>query len=400
MALLDNSPHRIVPAAYPHSREYLLHSATRHFPSPLFRENLPPQGQDSAAESHFADLVSSAEDAIVTKDLGGIVQSWNPAATRVFGYSESEIVGRSILAVIPPDLHREEKAILQHISSGHRIENFETRRIRKNGEEFIASVTISPVKNSRGQVIGASKVIRDVTEARRVEQVQLRNEKLAAATRMATVIAHQINNPLEALVNLVYLVQQRCAGDEEASLYLNLAQQELRRICHMAQQPMTLFNPPAVEPLHHSGDLVSYVLSIYESRLQSSNIRVETDLKATRQIALRRGEMLQIVSTAVVNAIDAMPFGGRLIISSRDLDLSSREGVEVVIRDTGIGIAPEHKNKLFEPFFTTKGILGSGTSLWTAKQFIEKHGGKISIESSTEIGSTGTTLTIFLPLQS
>lgn len=366
------------------------------FQLPILLSGGNSQPKEQRADSHFAEIVSSAEDAIISKDTDGVIQTWNLAAERIFGYRADEVVGRSVLLLIPSDLQHEESAILQHIRSGERIENYETRRVRKNGDEFTASVTISPIRNRRGEVTGASKIVRDVTESRQAEQVRIRNEKLATTSRMASVIAHQINNPLEALVNLIYLAQQR-STDEITSLYLAQAQQELRRISHITQQSMGVYHDPEIRSVLYARDLFFYALSIYESRVQGSRIEIEQNFLATRQVYVRRGELLQAISAVLTNAIDAMPFGGRLILSSRDLDIASVEGVELLVRDTGMGISKEHSKRLFEPFFTTKGTLGAGTGLWIAKQFVDKHGGQISIESRTDLGSSGTTVRIFLP---
>src|SRR5262249_48636313 len=146
-------------------------------------------------------LVDSADDAIVSKDLNGIVTSWNRAAENIFGYTAEEMCGQPILRIIPEDLRYEEVEILRKLRAGERIDHYETTRRKKNGELIQVSVTISPIIDQNGTVIGASKIAHDISDRKRVEQMLIQSEKLAATGRMAAAIAHEINNPLESLIN-------------------------------------------------------------------------------------------------------------------------------------------------------------------------------------------------------
>ena len=141
---------------------------------------------------------------ILSKDLNGIITSWNASAARIFGYSAEEMIGTSILRLIPDDLQSDEKMIMENIRAGRRVEHFETVRLTKSGERLDVSLTISPIRDEHRTVIGASKILRDISMRRRVEQSLLQAEKIAATGRMAATIAHEINNPLEAVVNLMY----------------------------------------------------------------------------------------------------------------------------------------------------------------------------------------------------
>ena len=155
------------------------------------------------ARFHLAAIIESADDAIISKSLNGIVSSWNGAASRIFGYTSEEMIGRPILRLIPEPLHYEEEAILRKLRAGERIDHYETTRIRKNGELIEVSVTISPIRDAAGHVIGASKIVRDISDRKRMEQVLIQAEKLAVTGRMAAAVAHEINNPLESLMNLI-----------------------------------------------------------------------------------------------------------------------------------------------------------------------------------------------------
>ena len=179
------------------------------------------------AKQRLAAIVESSDDPIISKDLNGIIVSWNAAATRMFGYSAEEAIGKSILLLIPPELHEEEYITLSRLRAGERIEHYETQRVRKNGERLEVSLTISPIRNSRGVVIGASKFARDITQRKRAEEALRISEKLASAGRLAATVAHEINNPLESVVNLVYLARTGADDPSKVMEYLSMAEEEL-----------------------------------------------------------------------------------------------------------------------------------------------------------------------------
>src|SRR5947207_1472635 len=160
------------------------------------------QRESAKRLSEVAAIVESSDDAILSKDLTGKIMSWNPAATRILGYTREEIVGSSILRIIPKELHHEEATILGKIRAGERIDHYETVRITKSGERLDVSLSISPIRDGSGKVVGASKILRDISAKKRSEASLLQAEKIAAAGRMAATIAHEVNNPLEAVINL------------------------------------------------------------------------------------------------------------------------------------------------------------------------------------------------------
>ena len=347
---------------------------------------------------HLAAIVSSADDAIISKDLNGIITSWNEGAHRMFGYTAEEMIGQSILRLIPDELRYEEDHILRTLRSGERIDHYETIRRKKSGEKFEVSVTISPVRDESGKLVGASKIARDISDRKRVERLLVQSEKIAATGRMAAAVAHEINNPLESLMNLIYLARQNSSPEGKAHAFLLTAEQELERVSHIARQTMGFYqdsNAPTQVYLH---DLIENVLTVYNAKMLSAGISVDTTFDDLQTVMVSKGEMLQVFSNLIVNAMDAMQEGGLLQITVRKLISPGGDGIQTVIRDSGIGIKPEHMDKIFEPFFTTKGQTGTGIGLWVARQLLEKRGAQISIASNTEKGNSGTTITVFVPL--
>lgn len=346
----------------------------------------------------LAAIVDSADDAIVSKDLNGIVSSWNEGARRMFGYTADEMIGQSILRLIPEELQYEEDEILRTLRSGGRVDHYETTRRRKNGEPVDVSVTISPISDETGQVIGASKIARDISDRKRIQRLLIQSEKLAATGRMAAAIAHEINNPLESVVNLIYLARQNSSIESKAHRFLLTAEQELERISHIARQTLGYYRDTGAPSEVYLHDLVQNVLTVYQAKLLSSGITVDNRFNDLQKILVSKGEILQVFSNIIANAIEAMPQGGVLKIAIRKLMNSGGDGIQTIIRDNGVGIETKHLERVFEPFFTTKVDIGTGIGLWVSKQLIEKRGGQISIASSTEPGNSGTSITIFIPL--
>jgi PAS domain S-box-containing protein len=346
----------------------------------------------------LAAIVASSDDVIVSKDLNGIITSWNDAATRVFGYSPEEIIGTSILRLIPEHLHSDEKTIIENIRAGRRMEHFETVRLTKDGNLVDVSLTVSPIKDGEGKVIGASKILRDISGRRRMEQSLLQAEKIAATGRMAATIAHEINNPLEAVMNLLYLLRPKITDDEGRG-FLATTEDELGRVSHIAKQTLGYYRENAAASLASLSEIAEHALTIYNPRCAAAGITVRKLLNCPTKAVLRRGEMMQVISNLIANSITAMPAGGTLSVSVSDAT-SPGDGVVLTVEDDGLGIAPKDLPKVFDAFFTTRTTVGTGIGLFVAKQFVEGHGGRIGIESRCESGSHGTTVRVFLPIHS
>ena len=343
--------------------------------------------------NQLAAIIQYSEDAIVSKDLTGRVTSWNPAATRILGYSAEEMIGESILKIIPPELHGDEDVILDNIRNGRSIEHFETVRLTKAGERIDVALTISPLRDESGQIVGASKILRDVSAQKRMANSLLQAEKIAATGKMAATIAHEINNPLEAVINLLFLARKR-AVDSEQLAYLNAADREIARVSHIARQTLGYYRENASAVSVSLTSLLNDALRIYKPRCDANGIRVETRFESQRKVVVRKGEMMQVISNLVTNAIYAMPRGGVLTLTILD----EPNSIALCVEDTGEGIPQDALPHVFDAFFTTRKTIGTGIGLFIAKQFVEGHGGRIKIESSTDAEAHGTKVTVNLPL--
>lgn len=374
--------------------------AARHTPSlgPPSPENPAVPAAIDRAALLLAAIVESSDDAIVSKDLNGIVTSWNKAAERIFGWAAEEMIGRSITKIIPPELHDDETRILAKLRAGERIDHFQTVRVRKDGERLDISLTISPIRDRTGVVIGAAKIARDITQQKRMEAAIQVSERLASVGRLAATVAHEINNPLEAITNLIFLARHHSGLPEVVRQYLDHADRELSRVAHIARQTLGFYRDNSQATSIFIPSLIEDVLSIYERKFKYKSVKIERRVEDGLSIYAMQGELKQIVSNLIANAIDASRQGGRIIVAARSsFDYrTGRDGIRITIADYGSGIAESSKVKLFRPFFSTKKDVGTGLGLWLTRDLLEKKGGRIRFRSrNTE--PSGTVMSIFLP---
>jgi len=241
----------------------------------------------------------------------------------------------------------------------------------------------------------------DITLRKRAAAVELalqQSEKLAAVGRLASSIAHEINNPLEAMTNLLYLAldDDQLAGNTRG--YLQTAEQELRRIVQITAQTLR-FHRNTITPVATSGrEIVDSVLALYEGRLNSSGITVEQDIKENAQFSCYAGELRQVLVNLVANAFDVMRDGGKLLMRARLATdwKSGAKGIRFTVADSGIGMSAGTQARLFKPFFTTKEDTGTGLGLWLSKGIIAKHKGSLTVRSRQAPGPHGTVFAVFL----
>ncbi len=352
------------------------------------------------AALRLAAIVEGSDDAIVGKDLNGIITDWNLGAQKMYGYTAAEVIGQNISLLSPPELRPEIDDFLRRVRAGERITHHETLRVRKDGQVLEVSLTISPIRNPEGKIIGVSTIARDITGLRRAERTLRLTEKLAATGRLAASIAHEINNPMASVTNLLYLLQHHGKLDETARDYVRLAQEELARVTHIVRQ-MLGFYREADTPVEISlKNVLEDILSLYGRRLQAAHVRVERRFADDGLVRAFPGELRQVFSNLLINAVEAMSRGGVISIRVRrghDYSRPRVSGVHVLLADNGPGIPAEARRHIFEPFFTTKGERGTGLGLWVSDGIIRKHGGAIRVRSTVGPRRHGTVFSIFLP---
>ena len=347
----------------------------------------------------LAAIVESANDAIISKDLKGIVTSWNKAAEQMFGYRAKEMIGRSITAIIPPELEADELRILETIGRGERIEHFETVRLTKSGARIDISLTVSPLRDENGGIVGAAKIARDITQRKKAEHALRISERLASVGRLAATIAHEINNPLETVTNLVYLVKDRTASKDIHDL-LASAEEELARISHLTKQSLGYYRETKEAARIRIGPILDQLISVFVAKTRNKAVEIGKEVRDDPEIYAVADEIRHLITNLMSNSIDAVTRGGRIrvrISSAKERIGKGRSGARLTVADTGSGIPQSVRSELFEPFFTTKKEVGTGLGLWLCKGIVERHHGSIRVKSSTEMGNSWTVFSIFLP---
>ena len=249
-----------------------------------------------------------------------------------------------------------------------------------------------------GEALDMTGVTVDVTERHAAMATLVRTEKLAAVGRLSASIAHEINNPLESVTNLLYLARLSAAS-AEAEEYLVVAERELRRVSSIASQTLRFHKQQTASRAVTCEDLFASALLVQQGRLVNSGVSVEERWRAPEPVVCFDGEIRQVLNNLVGNAIDAMGNGGRMLLRSRrGTDWrTGASGTVMTVADTGPGISAASLKHIFDAFFTTKGIGGTGLGLWVSQEIVERHEGRMLVRSSTRPGRSGTVFSVFLP---
>jgi signal transduction histidine kinase len=258
------------------------------------------------------------------------------------------------------------------------------------------------VRELHGRVVAASTIARDITQTKMAEEALRNSERLAVAGRMAATIAHEINNPLETVTNVLYLLSRNSQLDEGARRHLKIADDELRRIAQITRSTLGLYRERDTTPGPvNLSEMIENLLLFYNRQVQSLGVQVEKRFDSPGRVVGVSGELRQVVANLIANAIDALGTAGtKLKLHVRESadwrDLKKR-GIRVVVADDGPGITRETQANLFQPFYTTKGQRGTGLGLWVTQGIVTKHGGSIRLRSRTGTGH-GTCFAIFIPV--
>ena len=329
-------------------------------------------------------------------DLDGRFLRVNRTYEEWLGRPSDEIVGQSIRELLGEDYWHATRPAREHARRGV-TSSVETPYPTINGNRR-SVVTYAPDLGPNGEVRGLACMVVDVEDRRRAEAALIQSEKLAAVGRLSASIAHEINNPVDAVMNLVYLAREQ-STDEELKHLLALADKELKRVANITSQTLRFHKQGAEPEPVLANDLFDSVLALHEGRIRNAAVILDRRDRATLPVECFEGEIRQVISNLVANAVDATLPGGRLLLRSRNaVDLATnRHGIRLTIADTGTGMDPATLARVFEAFFTTKGIGGTGLGLWVTTEILSRHHSRLHIRTSTASTHHGTVFSLFLP---
>jgi two-component system sensor kinase FixL len=362
--------------------------------------------QREGADRLLAQIVQSSEDAILSVALDGTITSWNAAAERIYGFGASEAIGRHISMLQPPDRAGEEVRIMEQLRAGLNTEHFETVRLHKDGHEVMVSLSIAPVHDANGAVIGASKTARDVTERKRAEErvLAMQNElahvgRLSAMGQMSAAIAHELNQPLTAIANYAKAAQRLLQNETLEPRQLQSAREAMEKAVTQTLRAGTIIRylrdfvekRESRKSPEDMNEVIREAVSLGMIGHSHSNIKLTFRLHSMLpRVPIDRVQMQQLLLNLVRNAMEAMAE-----VEKRELTISSdiqEDGLRIMVQDSGPGLAPQVAARLFQPFVTTKPD-GMGIGLKICQSIIEGHGGTIVAQP----GRPGATFVIHLP---
>ena len=322
----------------------------------------------------------------------------NDRQAAFFGLKPEQVVGKTLTEMAPIPGLRE---LFDQVARGEPIVNYplEGTLVTDPSEYRYWRVSYFPVYGSDGVIQGITAASQEITQQKKAEKALIQSEKLAAVGRLAASIAHEINNPLEAVTNLLYLARSS-DSIEDVHRLLDTAEIELRRASAITAQTLRFHRQSSSPQEVHTDALVNEILNVYFGRLHNSSAEVSTRLRAQRPLRCFEGEIRQVLANLIGNALDAMSAGpGRLLIRTREATHwpSGKAGIVFTVADTGTGIPQEAIRRIFEPFFTTKGTTGTGLGLWVSQEIISRHRGSIRLRSSQSPAHQGTVFAVFLP---
>jgi PAS domain S-box-containing protein len=346
-----------------------------------------------------AEVVRRSSDAIITASPEGLIQGWNNGAEQMFAHTHQEVIGQSLSSLLFGEPFRKEfQQIVQRLQKGEDV-RIDLTGIHRDAHEIELSAAFTPHIEPPGDLVAFSAIIRDISSRKRAERALLQSEKLASVGRLAASIAHEINNPLESVTNLLYILSGSVSTSDTKHL-VGVAQEELARVSQIVTQTLRFHKQSTGRTQLEVADLLNSVLNLYRARLRNSGIEAEIQRSDASPLFCYEGEVRQVLLNLVGNALDAMRAagGGKLVLRARNTAFGPNglPGVRITIADSGTGMNDETLRHVFEPFFTTKGLAGTGLGLWITKELVERNGGKIKVRSCTT-GKSGTTFALLFP---
>jgi PAS domain S-box-containing protein len=359
------------------------------------------------SRTRLAAIIDSSEDAIIGKDLDGMITTWNRGAEHIYGYTAKEIVGKSITLLLPKDRPHEVEEILEKIRAGEAVEHYQTMRVNKDGRHLNISVTISPIRDSAGTVVGASAIARDMTNQKRAEDQLRQAQKMEAVGRLAGGVAHDFNNVLGIITACTELLSGRLKAKDGTAEYMENIRTATQRGASLTRQLLAFSRRQVVQPTVFDVNEKLREVSKLLRPLMGDDVEIVHHAKSQGTlIEMDATRFDQMVLNLAVNARDAMPHGGRLILETATAEfdqhfvkqhpqVTTGKFVLLAVSDTGIGMDEATVSHIFEPFFTTKEAgKGTGLGLATVYGVVRQSGGYIWVYSEP---ARGTTFKIYLP---
>lgn len=356
-------------------------------------------------EEWFRVTMTSLGDAVIATDDRGTVNYLNPLAEQLIGKQLTQVIGQPIEDVFPifneQTLLPVENPVAKVMELG-RIVGLANHTVLRNTNGAYTPIedSAAPIRDHQDNLIGVVLVFRDATLERKTQAALRESEKLTSAARMSATVAHEINNPLEAVGNLLYLVKGTDGLPEAAIEHLLVAEQELERVSHITRQTLAFYRESKPAERIDVVELVEYVLKLQSNKFKTKTIKVHREYGECPAVTGSSGELKQAVSNLISNAADAVSDGGTICIRLSCVENIDNVAVHLAIEDDGPGISPEHVDRLFEPFFTTKADVGNGLGLWVTKEIVERHRGTIVVSSRTESGLGGAAFVVEIPCES
>lgn len=355
-------------------------------------------------EEWFRVTLASIGDAVIATDQQGKVIFINPIGEDLLGIRLATAQGQLIDKIFPifnEQTHQPvENPVAKVLQLGHVMELANhTVLQRADGKTIPIEDSAAPIYDDQKRLRGVVMVFRDVTAEKQAQDVMRKAEKLAAAGRLAATVAHEINNPLEAVGNLIYIVRNSAGLPQEVQGYLMMAEAELERVSHITRQTLGFYRDSSVPEPVQVRSIIESVLRLYDNKMKSKGITVELDQTECPPILGLQGELKQLMANLISNAADAVGQRGRIRISAKPSARAKCKGVEIRVADSGPGVALENRTRIFEPFFTTKKDVGTGLGLWVSKEIAERHSGTLQLSTDQESSLGGAVFTVFLPLE-